>query len=64
VDPQLLDYKATELVLIGADADLPGELNVDLKPDDETPDTAEILKDLELDRSRFPTAPLTEARWE
>jgi hypothetical protein len=63
-DPQLLDHKGTELVLIGADEDVPGELNVDLKSEDETLDTAEILKDLKLDRSRFPTAPLIEGRWE
>ena len=63
-DPQLLDQKGTEFVLIGADEDVPGELGITLKPEDESLDSADIFKDLKLDRARFPTKPLTKGEWQ
>ena len=64
LDPQLLDQEGTELVLIGADEDVPRELGIELQTENENLDSAELFKDLELDRSRYRTKPLTEGQWQ
>ena len=51
-------------MFIGADEDVPGELGIELKPEGETLNSAGIFKDLNLDRSHFPTKPLTEGNWQ
>jgi hypothetical protein len=62
--PSLLDYEGAELLLIGAGEDVSRELGVDLSPEDESAAADKIFKDLRIQRSRYPVAPLFEGRWE
>jgi hypothetical protein len=62
--PNFLDYEGAEVLLIGASEDVSEELDVQLHPQEETAATAEIFKDLHLDRARHPTKPLFEGIWE
>lgn len=51
--PEFLNCEGAE-VLIGADGDVRGELGIDLDREQETTETAEIFRDLHLDRSNRP----------
>jgi len=62
-EPQYLDAVGAEIILIGADEDVPGELGIRLQPEHETLDTSELFRDLRLKRSEIPTEPLTEGEW-
>ncbi|HEX9400353.1 MAG TPA: hypothetical protein VF912_09610 [Anaeromyxobacter sp.] len=62
-EPQLLDHEGAEVILIGADEDVPGELGIELHPERETLESAQIFRDLSLPRSKVATEPLTEGRW-
>ena len=62
--PSFLDHEGAELVFIGAGDDPSNELGVPLDPQPETIDTAEIFRDLRLERSRHPLRPLFEGKWE
>src|SRR5919108_2971011 len=65
VDPsRFLNYEGAEVLLIGADEDVAGELDMQLHPQEETAATAEIFKDLRLDPSRHPVKPLFVGVWE
>ena len=61
--PEFLDYPGVELILIGASADIKAELGVELDPATETEDTAEILNDLKMRKSRHPIEPLFTGEW-
>jgi len=64
-DPiRLLDYEGAQFLLVAAGEDAEEELGVELHPQDETPDTADIFRELRLERSRHPTAPLFEGYWQ
>lgn len=60
--PQLLDYTGAEIVLVGARRD-PEEYGVELEPAEEDPNTAAILKDLRMAKSRHPIEPLIKGEW-
>jgi hypothetical protein len=62
--PALLDHPGVEFVLIGASADVRRELGLDLHPEHETLDSADVFRRLGLSRERTPVAPLVEGRWE
>ncbi len=62
--PEFLDREGTELVLIGADEDVFDELGVQLDPQHETIETAELFNDLRMERTGHPLKPLFEGRWE
>jgi hypothetical protein len=62
--PDLLDYEGAEVLLIGASDDVSEALGVQLHPQEETAATAEIFKDLRLQRSQHPMKPLFEGAWE
>ena len=62
--PAFLDHAGAELLFIGASEDVPGELGVQLHPQAETEATAEIFRDLRLDKSRYPLKPLFEGSWQ
>lgn len=62
-DPELLDYEGAEIVLVGARTDPEEEYGVALDTDDESPRTADILKELKMTRSRHPIKPLFEGAW-
>lgn len=63
LDPDFLDHEGTELVLIGAGHEPDEELDLDLQPENETDQTAEIFNDLKMERDRHPTRPLLEGEW-
>lgn len=62
--PDLLDRQGAEFLLIAAAEDIREELGIELHPEDESASSADIFKDLRLDRQKRPTAPLFEGRWE
>ena len=62
--PEFLDYTGVELILIGASADIERELGIELDPATETEDTAEILNDLRMRKSRHPIEPLFTGEWQ
>jgi hypothetical protein len=61
--PELLDYPGAQLLFIGASADVPHELGIDLDPEHEDARTAEIFRDLHIAASRFPVDPLFKGKW-
>ena len=62
--PSFLDHEGVELLLIGASPDIEAELGLSLDAERETEASAEIFRDLRLERDLHPTAPLFEGRWE
>lgn len=61
--PDFLDHGGAEFVLIGAGAEIGPELGITLPAEKEELDTAEILNDLRLARSRHPVEPLIKGEW-
>ena len=61
--PDFLDVEGTEIILIGADEDVRGELGISLDPERETMDTAEIFRDLHMEKSKHPLEPLFQGKW-
>jgi hypothetical protein len=62
--PDFLDYEGTELVLVGGRDDLGEDLGVDLEAHPKDEETAEIFKDLHLEKSERTIRPLFEGVWE
>ena len=61
--PELLDYPGAQLLLIGAAEDVRAELGIELNPERETEQTAEIFRDLHLAKSKTKVDPLTKGKW-
>ena len=59
--PELLDYAGTEIMLIGARENA-SELGVELPAEHETDKTADIFRDLKLNRQNHPLKPLFEGK--
>lgn len=57
---EFLDYEGAELVLVGAREGS----EIELKPEAETEASAEIFRDLKLEREKHPVKPLFEGEWE
>ena len=63
--PELLDYEGAEMVLIGGDrADAGDDLGIDLDPQPEDEEHAEVFNDLHLEKSDRTLRPLFEGTWE
>lgn len=62
--PNFLDHEGVELLLVGASADVSGELGIPLNSEDENEQTAEIFNELRLAKSEHPVKPLFEGKWE
>lgn len=62
--PELLDYAGTEFVLIGSSEDVKDELGVEFKTENETESSADIFKDLKLEKTDRQLKPLFEGKWE
>lgn len=62
--PEFLDKEGAEFVLIRASEDVEEELGIDLHPADESVNSADIFKELHLDRKKSPVKPLLEGEWE
>jgi len=64
-DPtDLLDYPGTEFLLVAASEDPGEELGIRLDADAERESTADIFKDLRLDKDAHPLKPLFEGHWD
>jgi len=60
LDPDLLDVRGLEVVLIGASDDVEAELGIHLEVDRENLD---LVRDLHLDPSEHPLGPATDGSW-
>jgi hypothetical protein len=61
--PELLDYEGAEVLLIGAEEDVSEDLGIQLNPERETAETAQIFTKLKLEKGEHPTEPLTKGEW-
>jgi hypothetical protein len=61
--PEFLDHEGAELVLIGG-REAGEDLGIDLEPQPETEEDAEVFKDLHLEKSDRTIRPLFEGAWE
>ncbi|HEY0688331.1 MAG TPA: hypothetical protein VGD71_04755 [Kribbella sp.] len=62
--PEFLDHTGTELVLVGASADPLAELGIELEPEPETPESADLFTELRMQRDLHPLGPLLTGAWE
>jgi len=62
--PDFLDHEGAELMLIGANEHPDEELGISLEPEKETQASADVFRDLKLERDQHPTEPLFEGRWQ
>lgn len=62
VEPRLLDHPGIEFLLISAAHDVSKELDITLDTDEETRYSADIFKELHLERSERTTRPLFEGK--
>ena len=60
--PELLDYEGAEIMLIGAGEDPLNELGIKLHAEHETETSADIFRDLKLNRQKHPLKPLFEGK--
>jgi hypothetical protein len=58
--PDFLDHEGTEFVLISASGDIDKELGIELDAEKETLETAELFKDLKMDKK---PEPLLKGQW-
>ncbi|MFW6202585.1 MAG: hypothetical protein ACOC8B_08400, partial [Gemmatimonadota bacterium] len=62
--PKFLDHEGAELLLIGAARRPLKELDIRLEAEDEDAHSAEIFRELGLEREEHPTRPLFEGKWD
>jgi hypothetical protein len=62
--PQFLDHEGAELVLIGGRDDLGADLGIELQAHPADEDTAEVFRELHLEKSERTIKPLFEGVWE
>ncbi|MEX1136591.1 MAG: hypothetical protein WEB89_06795 [Balneolales bacterium] len=61
--PDFLNYDHAEIMFIGIDKDVKKELGIELNPEKETENKADIFKDLNIDKQEHPAGPLFEGEW-
>ena len=61
--PAMLDHQGIELLLIGGRLDPNEDLGIELEPQPEDEEQAEVFRDLHLDRSDRAMRPLFEGKW-
>lgn len=61
--PDFLNYEGAELLFIGSGEDVSEELGIELAAEEESESTAEIFKDLRLEKSQHPIEPLLKGEW-
>lgn len=62
-DPEFLEFEGTQLLLVAVDKSEIKDLEIELKPQKETVETAEIFNDLRMLRSQHPIKALFEGKW-
>jgi hypothetical protein len=55
--------KAAEVLLIGTSEGPKAELGIELRPEPESELTADVFKDLRMEKSQHPTEPLFTGEW-
>lgn len=60
--PELLDYEGAEIMLIGAREDPSKELAIDLHAEHETEASADVFRDLKLNKQKHPLKPLFDGK--
>jgi hypothetical protein len=63
LEPDFLDYEGAELLVMGSEDDPGEELGIDLAPECESEETANLFQELEIDRERHPVEPLLTGKW-
>lgn len=64
IDPtDFLNYKHAEILFIGVDKNVKDELGIELDPEKESKNNADIFKDLHLDKKENPVAPMFKGKW-
>jgi len=61
--PEFLDHEGAELILIGGRVAPDDDLGVELAPEPEDEDNAEVFRDLHLDRTDRTIRPLFQGEW-
>jgi hypothetical protein len=61
--PDFLNYEGAEVLFIGAAEDVSEELGIELEAGEGSESTAEIFKDLRLEKSQHPIQPLLKGEW-
>jgi len=61
--PALLNHQGIEMILIGGRVEPDADLGIDLEPQPEDEQQAEVFRDLHLDRSDRTIRPLFEGKW-
>ncbi|MCA1711922.1 MAG: hypothetical protein LC789_09965, partial [Actinobacteria bacterium] len=59
--PAFLDHAGAEILLIGTSDDVTGDDELDIEPDDTTPE--DMLAQLRLDAEEHPVEPLVDGAW-
>ena len=62
--PEFLNYERAEIVLINGQDELGEDLGIDLEAQPEDEETAEVFRDLHLEKSARIKKPLFEGVWE
>lgn len=62
--PAFLDKEGTEFLLVSAAEDIEEELGVEMKTQKESVNSADIFKELRLDKNERPIKPLMEGKWD
>ncbi|MFO7962998.1 MAG: hypothetical protein R6U50_03670 [Desulfobacterales bacterium] len=62
--PAFLDKEGTEFLLVSAEEDVEEELGLELHPQKESVNTADIFNELRLDKKSRPVKPLFEGEWD
>jgi hypothetical protein len=61
--PDFLDHEGAEFILVSAGEDVRKDLGIELSAENESEYSADILKELRLDRSKRPLRPLFRGQW-
>ena len=61
--PAFLDHEGVEMVLIGGRVDPDDDLGLELDPQPEDEENAEVFRDLHIDRTERALRPLFEGEW-
>jgi len=61
--PEFLDYEGAELLVMGSDEGPAEAPDVDLRPECETEESANLFQELDMDRERHPVEPLLIGKW-
>ena len=59
-----MDREGTEFLLVAASEDIGEELGIELKTENESHMSADVIKDLKVNKKKHPAKPLFKGEWE